>query len=179
MRSCLKMVPKPLHFLGQVDLSEAGDAADYVGLPHSGVLWFFHDADLYFPMQSSSWRVIYRDTPAEKLRERATPRPIHEFERTAVALRPGVALDSDARPEETHEPSERLYSAWIKLCAKIVTSAWAAVFAGRGPERSEVVSAAGLSDDSGSDREANVRTVEADRKNIGGIEMPAVPGERG
>ncbi len=100
LRSYLDRLPRPLSFLGQVDLAEAGDAVDCVGLPRSGILWFFQDADLFYGDSPESWRVIYRDIGSESLVERATPKGAREFNRTPVILRPGIFYDREPSPRK-------------------------------------------------------------------------------
>ncbi|MGA2497639.1 MAG: DUF1963 domain-containing protein, partial [Tepidisphaeraceae bacterium] len=73
MRSHLQRVPRFLNLLAQINLADARDAVDFVDLPRRGTLWFFQDVDLYFPTHPESWRVIYRETDADNLRELAVP----------------------------------------------------------------------------------------------------------
>lgn len=101
MRSYLKRIPRSLCFLGQIDLADAGDAVDLLELPGRGLLWFFQDVDLYFPLHSESWRVIYRDVGSDDLTECTSPPEIKPFPHTPLSIQPGIELTDESMPEVT------------------------------------------------------------------------------
>lgn len=58
---------KPLTFIAQLSLPELTQFADVTGLPRTGCLFFFYDADAntwgFDPMDRGSWQVVYSEQP--------------------------------------------------------------------------------------------------------------------
>jgi uncharacterized protein YwqG len=67
----------PLAFLCQIDLSEIPNDCPRLGLPDSGILYFFYDSEQstwgYHPCDKGSWRVLYADSPANACTKRKQP----------------------------------------------------------------------------------------------------------
>jgi hypothetical protein len=94
LRDCLSAVPRPLNFIGQIDLSEAGEAAGDADLPSDGILYFFVDADLLNPTDSTCWRVVYVRNSKENLECRKTPAGCKSFNRLVVIATAGLSASS-------------------------------------------------------------------------------------
>lgn len=95
----------PLAFIAQLDLAEIPDGAPRFGLPASGCLWFFYDAEQstwgFDPKDHGSWKVIHAtQRPASAPIEPPDDLPEHgEYEANPIEFRPFRAPPSLERLE--------------------------------------------------------------------------------
>lgn len=87
----------PLDFIAQINLAEAATHDTESMLPHQGKLYFFFAAEEIGPEDPESWRVIYYDGDASKLKRTAAPEGSAgtDFEPCKVKLLPIISLPDD------------------------------------------------------------------------------------
>jgi uncharacterized protein YwqG len=117
----LRHVPRPLQFLGQVNVEGAGEALDALHLPRTGTFWFFVEHELFSPFSPSCWRVIYRDMRVEETKHRPAPAGTSVYRHTPVAARPGLYLlhATELVFKRRAESNESLSDAWSDLHVKL------------------------------------------------------------
>lgn len=117
----------PLAFLCQIDLSEIPADCDHVGLPSSGMLYFFYSQDQeaggFDPNDKGAWRVIYARESSLKEVPRTAPQGLKQdciYRKKSIDLAP-IETYPDGQDDRVGDIglNDRQWDQYFDLCSSV------------------------------------------------------------